>query len=111
MTDIDLRMIGKYAVLLSIAFLIEFAFRKYIRLMDLEFVTMTQRVLIYGSPEILTLVLNIITSVIVYRDKVTKKIETKYVIVATILYRPVGVVALLLYSIYNKDPEDTSQKT
>jgi len=79
--------------------------------MDLEYITMKDRGLIYASPELLTIVLNLITSFIVYRDKVAKKIETKYAIVATILYRPVGVVAFLLYSIYNNDGEDTPQKT
>jgi hypothetical protein len=69
--------------------------------MDLELVTMEQRGLISAVPVIFTFVLNIITSFLVFRDKVTNKVETKYVIAATILYRPVGVVAFLIYSIYD----------
>lgn len=102
-------MIGKYAVLLSISYLIEFAFARYIKQIDFEHVSMSDRGLIYATPLVLSFALNIITTFFVYRDKVTKKIETKYVIAATLLYRPVGVVAFLLYAIYGKYIGDITQ--
>ena len=109
MTDRNFRLIAKYALILSISYLIEIALRKYINQLDLELVTMEQRGLISAAPVIFTFVLNIITSFLVFRDKVSKKIETKYVIAATILYRPVGVVAFLIYSIYGADAREHNQ--
>jgi hypothetical protein len=109
MTDRNLRLTGKYALLLSISYLLELALRRYISQIDFELVTMEQRGLISTAPVIFTFALNIITSFIVFRDRVINRIETKYVIVATILYRPVGVVAFLIYSIYNTDTRDAAR--
>jgi hypothetical protein len=109
MTDRNARLIAKYALILSISYLIELALRRYINQMDLELVTMEQRGLISAVPVIFTFVLNIITSFLVFKDKVTNKIRTKYVIAATILYRPVGVVAFLIYSIYDVDVREHNQ--
>jgi hypothetical protein len=109
MTERNLKLIGKYALLLSISFIIQFALDSYVNGIDLELVTKAERNLIDTVPLIFAFLLNLITSVIIFRDKVTNKIETKYVIVATILYRPVGVVAFLLYSIYETKTGETSQ--
>jgi hypothetical protein len=109
MTNRNLKLISKYAVLLSISYIVELALRWYVNQMDLELVTMEERGFISAAPLIFTFILNIITAVIVFRDKEINKIETKYVIVATILYRPVGVVAFLLYSIYDRDIEGAAQ--
>ena len=108
MTDRNFRLISKYALLLSISYLIELALTRYINQLDLELVAMENRSLISTAPVVFTFILNIITSLIVFRDKVAKRIETKYVIVATILYRPIGVVAFLLYSIYGNESADTN---
>jgi hypothetical protein len=109
MTNRNLKLISKHAVLLSISYVIELVLRRYVNQMDLEFVTMEERGLISAAPLIFTFILNIISAVIVFRDKVTNKIQTKYVIVSTILYRPVGVVAFLLFSIYERDIEGAPQ--
>jgi hypothetical protein len=102
-------LISKYALVLSISYLIELAFRRYVNEMDLKLFTMEERGLISAGPLIFTFLLNIITSIIVFRDKVINKIDTKYVITATILYRPVGVVAFLIYSVYDLNTRDAAQ--
>jgi Na+/phosphate symporter len=109
MTDRNFKLISKYALLLSISYLLEFAFNRYVRSFNTDLVTRTNQILVSTAPYMLTLLLNIITSIIVYRDKVTQNIKTKYVILATVLYRPIGVVAFLLYSIYDKGTEDERQ--
>lgn len=105
MTDRNLKLISKYALLLSISYILEFAFNRYIRSFNPDFVTKTEPILVSTAPYILTLLFNIITSIIVYKDKVIHGIRTKYVILATVLYRPIGVVAFLLYSIYDNRAE------
>lgn len=50
-------------------------------------------------PSLLWFALNIITVFIIQQDKNRLNIETRYVYIATILYRPIGVVTFLLYSI------------
>jgi hypothetical protein len=108
-TERKLKLISKYALLLSISYIIELAFDRYVNQIDLDLVTKAERNLINAAPLSFTFLLNLITSLIVFRDKVASKIETKYVIEATILYRPVGVVAFLIYSIYDVDAGDAAQ--
>lgn len=105
MTDRNLKLISKYALLLSISYILEFVFNRYIRSFNADFVTKTEPILVSAAPYILTLLFNLITSIIVYKDKVIYGIRTKYVILATVLYRPIGVVAFLLYSIYDNRVE------
>ncbi len=103
MTDRNFKLIGKYALLLSISYVLEFTFNKYIRGFNTEPVIKPNQILVFFAPYMLTLFLNIITAIIVYRDKITQNITTKYVILATVLYRPIGVVAYLLYSLYDHE--------
>jgi Na+/phosphate symporter len=109
MIDRNFKLISKYALLLSISYLLEFAFNRYVINFNVDQVTSTNQILVSTAPYMLILLLNIITSIIVYRDKVTQNVKTKYVILATVLYRPIGVVAFLLYSIYSKGTEDERQ--
>ena len=102
MTDRNFRLISKYALLLAISYLLEYAFNRYVKNFNTDLVTRTNQILVSTSPYIFALLLNIVTSIIVYRDKLTLNIKTKYVIIATTLYRPIGVVAFLLFSIYDK---------
>lgn len=99
MTDSKFKLISKYALILSISYLFEFAFNRYIRQLNLDPETRTNEILISTVPYMLTFLLNIITAIIVYRDIVNKNIRTEYAILATVLYRPLGVVVFLLYSI------------
>ncbi|HCM76224.1 MAG TPA: hypothetical protein DIS90_07570 [Cytophagales bacterium] len=109
MTDTNFKLISKYALLLSISYILEFAFNRYVRSFNAELVTETNQILISTATYILTFFLNIVTSIIVYRDIVTQNIKTRYVVLATVLYRPIGVVAFLLYSIYDKGNADEGQ--
>lgn len=101
MIDDDFKLISKYALLLSASYLIEVAINKYVGSFDTKQMSYNESILIAEVPLLLTILFNIIISVIVYRDKMKLKIETPYVILATVIYRPVGVVAFLLYSIFN----------
>lgn len=102
MTDQNFKLISKYALLLSISYLLEIALNRYVKGINTELVTRANQMLISSTPYFFTLLLNVVTAIIVYRDKVAQNIKTKYVIIATTLYRPIGVVAFLLYSIYDK---------
>lgn len=102
MTDRNFKLISKYALLLTVLYIIEFAFNRYVRSFSAELASKTDQVLVSTTPYILALLLNIVASIIVYQDKVAQNIKTKYVILATVLYRPIGIVAFLLYSIYDK---------
>ncbi len=102
MISLNVKMIGKYALLLALFFAFERAF---------DFLLDELRPTIFGDgiytsstmylliPTALWFVLNIITAFIIQQDKARLNIETKYVYIATILYRPIGVVAFLLYAI------------
>ena len=111
MTERNFKLISKYALLLSVSYVMEYAFNRYVRSFNTDLVTRTNQMLISITPFILILILNLITSLVVYRDKVTNNIKTKYVILATMLYRPIGVVAFILFSIYDsKDKENKTQE-
>jgi hypothetical protein len=110
MTDGKFKLISKYALLLSISYIVEFALsRYYLGSVNTDLLSRTNQFLILAAPTILTLLFNIIVAAIVHRDKETQNLKTKYVILATVLYRPIGVVAFLLYSIYNNWTEDEGQ--
>lgn len=106
MTDDKFKQISKYALILSISYLLEFALNQYLKQSNIDFGTRTNEILVSTAPFILTLLLNIITAIIVYQDIVNKNLRTKYVILATVLYRPIGVVVFLLYSIYSNGTVD-----
>ncbi len=110
MTDDKFKQISKYALILSITYLFEFVFNRYVKQFNLDPEKRINETLISTAPYILTFLLNIITAIIVYRDIVTKSIRTKYVILATVLYRPIGVVVFLLYSIIPNGTADGELK-
>jgi hypothetical protein len=58
----------------------------------------------------LAIILSILVAVIVSRDIKKLGIKTNYVILATILFRPVGVCAFLLYAIHNECNEPGKEK-
>lgn len=107
MTSRNLKLISKYALLLSLLYIIEYVTFQYLRDIKGDDLMPDEVILVSIAPTIVVLILNIITSIVVFRDKVKHKIETRYVILATVIYRPVGVIAFLLYSIY----EDISDGT
>ncbi|CAN5401695.1 hypothetical protein BH10BAC4_BH10BAC4_08740 [soil metagenome] len=69
MTDGNFKLISKYALLLSISYLLEYTVNRYVKTLDTDTITMANRILILNSPVAFTLLLNIITSMIVYGDK------------------------------------------
>jgi hypothetical protein len=95
----ELKLIGKYAWVLSISYVLELAFSEYVGSIDVELEMAPIQMMI---PIAFSLLLNIGTALVVYRDKVKLGINTKYVMITTLLYRPVGVVAFLLYAVYDK---------
>ena len=103
MIDKNFKLISKYALLLSAFYILEFALNWYVNTFDVELVTRPNQILL---SYMLTFVLNIVTALIVYRDKIKRNTKTRYVILATTLYRPIGVVAFILYSIYCEEVEE-----
>ena len=95
------RFISKYALLLGAFALLEFLVRQYIREKTLDFGD--YQVLRAAIPTGLTFILNIITALLISADKNKIGIKTNYVTLATILYRPIGVCAFLLFVILDKN--------
>jgi hypothetical protein len=101
------KMISKYALLLSVFFAVEHIFYKYKYLLDIiapEMNTRQQQALfdIYTSLGF-GLLLNVITAVLINIDIKKLNLSTRYVILATVLYPPVGVCAFILYMMYDKE--------
>src|SRR5687767_13676355 len=59
--------------------------------------------MINSIPSLLTYFLNLVVAFMLYVDIRKLNLPTRYVIVATIFFRPVGVCAFLLYLIYEKN--------
>lgn len=95
------RLIGKYALLLGAFALLEYVVRQYLRGKNLEFGDF--QVLRATIPTGLTLLLNIITALLVSADRNRIGVKTNYVTLVTILYRPIGVCAFLLFVIFDKN--------
>lgn len=101
MTEDNSRLIGKYALLLGAFALLEYLVRQYFREATLDFGD--YQVLRATIPTGLTFLLNIVTALLIYADTKRTGIKTTYVTLATILYRPIGVCAFLLYIIFDKN--------
>ena len=99
MTDTTIKLVSKYALLLAVFSILEYGLFRYIRQIDPE-LPREQEFLLMALPSICAIILNAITAAIVFRDIGAQGTSTRYVIIATILYRPIGVVAFLLFSIY-----------
>lgn len=95
------RLLSKYALLLAAFALLEYFIRQYLREKALDFGDYQELIAII--PTGLTFLLNIITALLINAD--TKKIgaKTNYVTLATILYRPIGVCAFLIYIIFDRN--------
>ncbi|AYB30021.1 hypothetical protein [Chryseolinea soli] len=91
-----IKLFGKYAVLLSVSYVIEIAIRRFGFDIDLNLALV--ELSIYG----LITLMNVIIALVIKKDKDTFQIPTRYVYFSTILYRPVGVCSFLLYAFYNE---------
>lgn len=96
------KLIVKYALILSFFFVLEQLFRSYIR----EFVNsdmIGKHTSFYATvPYAFSFMLNVVTGFIVFKDKQRLNIGSRYLLLATILYKPVGVCAFLLFSILDE---------
>lgn len=106
MDDRYFRFIGKYALLLSLMYGIEFVFWRYMDQRELTTDTLTDRLLTMTIPVALALVLNIVLTIIVTRDIRVLNLNTRYVTLATLIYRPVGVCAFLLYLLFDRTDKE-----
>ncbi len=99
MNNSTIKFIGKYALILTIFYVIEF---------------LTAQLIQYGIKEmgaddlysympmflmVFSFLLNVVTAIIVSSDKKKLNIVGKYAVLLTLFYRPVGVVLFLLYLI------------
>jgi len=99
MTDRIYALISKYALLLSIFYFLSYAFSWTVNTYELPSDERSYIYLRAISPVILDLLLNISAALVVKQDVDKYKVGAKYVILATLLYRPLGVVAFLLFLI------------
>lgn len=93
-------IIGKYASILAVFSII--AILPQYLLPNVIFSEERVTNMLYQTyiPLALGLLLNLITAFVVKQDIRKYNIKTKYIMVATILYRPVGVFAFLLFLIF-----------
>jgi hypothetical protein len=97
MKDRSFELVTKYALLLSVFYLIYLAFENIVltALTGTEIgVNMAWRVM---YPHIFNFGLNLVAAYIVALDIRKYNVKTKYVILSTILYRPIGVLAFLIF--------------
>jgi FtsH-binding integral membrane protein len=109
MKDQNFRLITKYALILSVFYIISFAFSRAV--IEFEFKENFRDNVIYrqNAPFIFSIILNLITAFIVGQDIKKFNVKTKYVTLATIVYRPLGVFSFLLFLFFqDKDKVDNN---
>jgi hypothetical protein len=95
------KLISRYALLLGAFALLEYFIRQYLREGALDFGE--YQVLRATIPTALTFLLNIIMALLINADIKKLGMKTNYLTLATILYRPIGVCAFLLYIVFDKN--------
>src|SRR5687768_1266671 len=95
-------LIGKYALILA-AFSIVTTVPQYL-LPNMELSDEPVRNMLIQTyiPLALGVFLNLVTAFLVKQDIRKPNVKTKYIMVTTILYRPVGVIAFLLFRIFQE---------
>ncbi len=106
MNNNAIKTIGKYALILSIFYGLEF-FVSYFVEQNMQDSTVFRMNSYLIGKMIIPFLLNIIAAFIVNSDKNRLKIKGKYSVLLTIFYRPIGIVLFLLYVI-NKEIINTS---
>lgn len=97
MKDQHFKLITKYALLLSVFYIISYAFSRLTIELELTSDRMDNAIYRQTGPLVFSLILNLITAYIVGQDIKKYKVKTKYVTFATIVYRPLGVFSFLLF--------------
>jgi hypothetical protein len=96
MTETVSKLIGKYAWTLAVMHLISFAFgRLMIEVRDnFDFEILT---ILTSLPLAFGVLLNLVAAFMVRRDVKKYGVGTRYVMLATIVYRPLGIFAFLMF--------------
>jgi uncharacterized membrane protein YhdT len=106
MNDLAIKTIGKYALILSIFYVLEFITGHFIGQLVKDTTDYEMNNYFMTGNIILPYLLNIIVAFIIYSDKNRLEIEGKYSVLLTIIYRPVGIVLFLIYVIDKEIKKD-----
>jgi hypothetical protein len=91
------KIIGKYAIILVIFYAIQFGFNYWFQIIS--------KIVEYDSTDVLirqysfiglSIILNIITALIVSRDIKKYEINIRFLVLSTIIFRPLGVCLFLI---------------
>ena len=107
MNNVVIKTIGKYALLLTIFYVIDIAVGHYISYLSDKTENFETKSLLVSVPMIIRYLLNIVTAIIISFDKTRMSVTGKYSVLLTIFYRPIGIVLFLIYLI-NKELERSS---
>ena len=104
MDNIAIKTIGKYALILSIFYGLEFLVSYFVgqKIKDPTDYEMNSYFL--TGKIVISYLLNIVAAFIINSDKNKLEIDGKYSVLLTIFYRPIGIVLFLIYVI-NKEIE------
>ncbi|MCZ8216560.1 MAG: hypothetical protein O9262_10000 [Cyclobacteriaceae bacterium] len=106
MKDQIFRLITKYALLLTVFYILSFAFTRLIIEFDFNTSLIDSINIRQSAPLLFDIILNLITVYLVNQDRKRYKVKTKYVILATIVFRPLGVFAFLLFFHFQDQQKD-----
>jgi hypothetical protein len=99
MNNIAIKTIGKYALILSIFYGLEFIIGYFVGQIITDSTDYEMNNYFLAGKMIIPYLLNIIAAFIVSSDKNRLEIEGKYSVLLTIIYRPIGIVLFLIYVI------------
>jgi hypothetical protein len=104
-------LITKYALLLSALHFLIIAFNRIIFELEFSDEAMQTRLVRQGAaPLAFNFILNLITAYVVRLDIKKHQVKTSYVMLTTIVYRPLGVFTFLLFLfLQNSDKEQISE--
>ncbi|UBM61934.1 hypothetical protein LA303_11030 [Candidatus Sulfidibacterium hydrothermale] len=108
MNNTAIRTIGKYALLLSIFYVLEYIVEYLVGQKLGNSIAIETKSYLFTGKLFFPYLLNIITAFIINSDKNRLGIEGKYSVLLTIFYRPIGIVLFLVYVI---EKEIKSQHT
>jgi hypothetical protein len=93
-------IIGKYALILAAFSVVTTAVQYVMSNAVFSDELVANSLIQMYTPIAFSLLFNLVTALIVQQDIRKHTVKTKYIMVATILYRPVGVFAFLLFLIF-----------
>jgi len=94
-----IKTIGKYALLLTVFYLIDIAVGRYTDFIVDNAKTRSSEMLLVSLPMIISYFLNTVTAILISFDKTKFSLTGKYSVLLTIIYRPIGIVLFLIYLI------------